>query len=103
MAGFTEAELKEWIENTVYEKGKFDINAIVSDMRSRYNGSKFSKDANERLYNPQMVISFLAKFSDRFIYPDEMADINVTSDYKKIANILAPLSHDDSDNIIWKY
>jgi hypothetical protein len=100
MAGFTEAELKGMIENTVYEKGKFDINAIVSDMRSWYNGSKFSKDANERLYNPQMVISFLAKFSDRFIYPDEMADINVTSDYKKIANILAPLSHDDSDNII---
>ena len=29
-----------------------------------------------------------------------MADINVTSDYKKISNILAPLSPEESDEII---
>ncbi|MCC6636347.1 MAG: AAA family ATPase [Ignavibacteriaceae bacterium] len=100
MAGFTESELRGMIENTIYEKGKFDLDTVISDMRSWYNGSKFSKDATERLYNPQMVITFLSAFSRNWKYPDEMADINVTSDYKKISNILAPLSHDDSDNII---
>jgi hypothetical protein len=82
------------------KEGKFDLDVVISDMRSWYNGSKFSKDATERLYNPQMVITFLSAFSRNWKYPDEMADINVTSDYKKISNILAPLSHDDSDNII---
>ncbi len=100
MAGFTESELRSMIENTIYEEGKFDIDTVLSDMRSWYNGSMFSKDAAEKLYNPQMVISFLAKFSDRFIYPDEMADINVTSDYKKIANILGLLPGEVSDSII---
>ncbi|NUM72329.1 MAG: AAA family ATPase, partial [Ignavibacteriaceae bacterium] len=89
MAGFTESELRGMLVNTVYEEGKFDIDTVVSDMRSWYNGSKFSADATERLYNPQMVISFLSEFGRNWKYPVEMADINVTSDYKKISNILA--------------
>ncbi len=100
MAGFTETELRGMIENTIYEEGKFDIDTVLSDMRSWYNGSKFSPDATGRLYNPQMVITFLSSFGNNFTYPREMADINVTSDYKKISNILAPLSFEESDEII---
>ncbi|MCA0389588.1 MAG: ATP-binding protein [Bacteroidetes bacterium] len=99
-AGFTESELWGMIENTIYEEGKFDIETVISDMRSWYNGSKFSSETTERLYNPQMVITFLSRFADNFKYPKEMADQNVTSDYKKISNILAPLSKDESDEII---
>ena len=100
MAGFTEVELKKLIEGTIYEEGKFDLNKVVTDMRSWYNGSKFSVAAPERLYNPQMVITFLSKFSERYQYPDEMADHNVTSDYKKISNILGYLPVEESDSII---
>jgi len=100
MAGFTEAELRSLIENTIFEEGKFDIETVITEMKSWYNGSKFSADATEGLYNPQMVISFLANFSTNFSYPREMADINVTSDYKKISNILAPLPTAESDEII---
>jgi len=100
MAGFTESELRGMLVNTIYEEGKFEIDTVVSDMRAWYNGSKFSPEVTERLYNPQMVISFLADFSRIFKYPGEMADHNVTSDYKKISNILAPLSNQESDEII---
>ncbi len=100
MAGFTEAELRGLIENTIYEEGKFDLDTVITDMRAWYNGSRFSADSSERLYNPQMVISFLSHFGDNFTYPREMADINVTSDYKKISNILKPLKQDTSDEII---
>ena len=99
MAGFTESELRGMIENTIYEEGKFDIDTVVTDMRAWYNGSKFSVESQERLYNPQMVISFLSRFSDNFTYPREMADINVTSDYKKISNILSLLPASESDSI----
>lgn len=47
-----------------------------------------------------MVITFLSRFSDGFRYPDEMADQNVTSDYKKISNILELLPAEASDSII---
>lgn len=100
MAGFTESELKGMLLNTIYEEGKFDIDTVIRDIRSWYNGSRFSMDAKDRLYNPQMVISFLARFSDDFRYPTEMADQNVTSDYKKIANILELLPAETSDPII---
>lgn len=100
MAGFTESELRGMIEGTIYEEGKFDIDTVVSDMRSWYNGSKFSSEASDRLYNPQMVVSFLSRFRDNFTYPREMADQNVTSDYKKIANILGLLPDEASDSII---
>ena len=100
MAGFTESELRGMIENTIYEEGKFDIDTVVSDMSAWYNGSRFSPDASDKLYNPQMVITFLSHFNSNLTYPREMADQNVTSDYKKIANILAPLSHEESDEII---
>jgi len=47
-----------------------------------------------------LVVSFLTKYSQKFEFPDSMADINVTSDYKKIANILRLLPKEDSDEII---
>jgi len=100
MAGFTEDELKGLITNTIYTDGKFDLELVLQDMRSWYNGSKFSPDTATKLYNPQMVISFLSEFGKNFSYPREMADINVTSDYKKIANILRFLPKEDSDEII---
>ncbi len=100
MAGFTEAELRGMIEGTIYEEGKFNIDTVVTDMRAWYNGSRFSREASEKLYNPQMVISFLSSFSRNFKYPDEMADINVTSDYKKISNILSLLPGEVSETII---
>lgn len=100
MAGFTESELRSMLENTIYEEGKFDLETVISDMRSWYNGSKFSEEATERLYNPQMVVSFLTRFAEKYRYPKTMADHNVTSDYTKIANILAPLQKEDADHII---
>ncbi len=100
LAGFTEDELRGMIEGTIHEEGNFVIDPVIADMRAWYNGSRFSREVNEKLYNPQMVITFLSAFSRNFKYPDEMADINVTSDYKKIANILKPLPGETSEEII---
>jgi hypothetical protein len=100
MTGFTEDELRGMIENTIFEEGKFDFEQVVDQMRLWYNGSRFSPDSSDRLFNPQMVISFLSAFGSDFKYPREMADINVTSDYKKISNILRFLPKEDSDEII---
>lgn len=100
MAGFSENELYGLIANTIYEEGKFDIDDVIVEMRAWYNGSLFSPDGGEKLYNPQMVVTFLSQFKEKFSYPREMADINVTSDFKKISNILSNLSKEDSDSII---
>lgn len=100
MAGFTEPELRELIVGTIYEDGKFDIDKLLTDMRAWFNGSRFSKKSNEKLYNPQLVLNFLSNFKNSWQYPDEITDNNVTSDWKKISNILIKLPKKERDSII---
>lgn len=100
LAGFTEPELKELILGTIYDEGKFDINKLLTDMRAWFNGSKFTRRDAERLYNPQLVLSFLSVFQTTMEYPEEITDNNVTSDWKKISNILMKLPQKDRDSII---
>lgn len=100
MAGFSEGDLKRLIEGTFYEKGKFDLKQLLVDMRTWFNGSRFSPDGGERLYNPQLVLSFLSNFKENYSYPKIITDNNVTSDWKKISNILGLLSQPESDDII---
>jgi hypothetical protein len=100
MAGFTEEELRGMIINTFYEEGSFDLDALITDMRLWYNGSRFSLKAKEKLYNPQMVISFLIEYQREFEYPFVMADKNVTSDYTKISKILQFLPKEEWNSLI---
>ncbi len=100
LAGFTETELKELILGTVHEEGKFDLDKLLLDMRAWFNGSRFTRSGGDRLYNPQLVLSFLSQFKDNYTYPPEITDNNVTSDWKKISNILAKLPKSDRDSIV---
>lgn len=100
LAGFTETEIRGLITNTLDEKANFDLDLIILDMRNWYHGSRFSPEGGDKLYNPQMVISFISDFSLKYTYPERMIDINVTSDFKKIANILRVLNKEDRDSII---
>jgi len=100
LAGFTETELKELIVGTIHEEGKFDLNNLLTDMRALFNGSRFSPDGGGKLYNPQLVLSFLASFENNFTYPKFITDNNVTSDWKKISNILMKLPQKERNSII---
>ncbi len=100
LAGFTELDIQNMISSTILMPGGFDAGSIINDMRDWYNGSCFSFRAGKKIYNPQLVITFLSSFSRELRYPDEMADQNVTSDFKKIANILSPLPEDLNDSIV---
>ncbi len=100
LAGFTETELRELILGTIHEEGNFDLDKLLLDMRAWFNGSRFSKRSQEKLYNPQLVLSFLSAFQKRFEYPEEITDNNVTSDWKKISNILSKLPKSDRDSIV---
>lgn len=100
LAGFTEAELTGLIEGTICGDGECDIQSVVKELRHWYNGSRFTPEAGPQLYNPQMVITFLAKFSGSYKFPQEMADINVTSDYKKVSAIVELLPSEERESLI---
>lgn len=100
MAGFTRLELEELVLNTLWEEGKFDLDQVLNDMRHWFNGSRFSPDGEEKIYNPQLAVNFLSDFSARFEYPRNFIDVNVVSDFRKISGILAPLPAEKRDKLI---
>jgi len=60
---------------------------MMTDLRKLYNGSLFSTRAKERMYNSNMVLYFMSKYLPSKIYPEELIDTNIASDYSKIKNI----------------
>ncbi|GJQ32433.1 MAG: hypothetical protein HBSAPP04_12720 [Ignavibacteriaceae bacterium] len=100
MAGFTRLELEELVRNTLWEEEKFNLDQVLDDMRHWFNGSRFSPDGEEKIYNPQLAVNFLSDFSARFEYPRNFIDVNVVSDFRKISGILAPLPAEKRDKLI---
>jgi hypothetical protein len=102
MAGFSETEVRELIDGTCSTEEAPDLEALISDIRDWYNGSRFSIDVEERLYNPQMLINFLDYFYSKGKYPAEMYDPSISSDYSKIRKQLNILDEEESFAILNK-
>lgn len=100
MAGFTEEEVRQLISGTMDLAGKFDFEQVVSDIRDWYNGSRFSVDTEEKLYNPQLLVNFLTSLYYNGKYPSDMYDPSVSSDYSKLKKQLNLLSSEESGQII---
>jgi len=100
MAGFTEEEVRQLISGTMDLEGKFDFEQVVSDIRDWYNGSRFSVDTEEKLYNPQLLVNFLTSLYFNGKYPSDMYDPSVSSDYSKIKKQMNLISSEESGQII---
>ncbi|MCK6605226.1 MAG: ATP-binding protein [Ignavibacteriaceae bacterium] len=100
LAGFTESELKNLISETLPDDVSIISEGIYEELRFWYNGSRFSGDADQKLYNPQMIIGYLNNYYLSGQKPDQMTDPNVVSDYRKIASVLEFLPFEQSDELI---
>ena len=87
MMGFTEAEVTEILRGI--EVDAANLPTVLADMRQWYNGYLFNPRAETRLYNPDMVLYFASEYSRNGIYPDELLDVNVASDYGKVRNLFS--------------
>lgn len=72
-------------------------------MEKYYNGYKFSEDAADKIYNPDMSLYFLKHLFSEKRYPKNMIDDNVKTDYGRI-NQLALNFEDENilNNILFK-
>jgi hypothetical protein len=91
--GFTQNEVEDMMnyywnfikdipENTEEKKLQ-----ALKDMKTFYNGYLFNEEFKERVYNPDMVLHFMDSFQNG-VYPRNMIDMNVRSDYGKIQRII---------------
>jgi hypothetical protein len=86
MMGFTEQETTDMLSFAGVAEA--DMPGIIRDLRDWYNGYCFNPDAPHRLYNPEMVIYFANHYEQYKVYPEELLDENIASDYNKLQRML---------------
>ena len=89
MLGFTEKEARRVLNiyYTAGEMGEHPDDALAT-MRRWYNGYRFATDATEDVYNPYMVLYYVAESLVRSGPPSKLIDDNVRVDYGKLRHLL---------------
>jgi hypothetical protein len=85
--GFTHRETEAMIQPLVEACG-LDKQEMMRTLGDWYNGYRFSSRADEKVFNPDMVLYFLDSFDrETCRYPEQMLDNNIASDYGKIMRL----------------
>jgi len=86
MFGFTAQEVEQLICLSLLDVSS---ESVMKDIKKMYNGYLFSRYADERIYNPDMVLYYLNEFLENNEQPNELIDTNISSDYGKIKKLFA--------------
>ncbi|MFM7202630.1 MAG: AAA family ATPase, partial [Myxococcota bacterium] len=89
MCGFTEAEVSSLLEPRLAELGALHrLDELMEILRFYFNGYGFSRDAIERIFNPDMVLYFLRELKTLDSLPPYMLDENLRMDYGKLRALM---------------
>ena len=90
MAGLTHEELSEIIDGTVdfSELNGLTKEKLLQVMESRYGGYAFSFQACERIFNPDMCLSFLKELTSAKAMPESLLTESAGADTVRLEAIL---------------
>ena len=100
MMGFTKDELIKIMDSQEIDKEKQE--ELLPIMKENYDGYRFSKDVETKLYNSNMCLYFLNYYMSFGKIPGELVDTNIASDYSKIGNMLRLCRNENRLDIIEK-
>ncbi|MCP4609744.1 MAG: AAA family ATPase [Planctomycetes bacterium] len=85
--GFTRQEVINMISPLV-DLCELDKSEVMATLSTWYNGYLFSSRAEDKVYNPDMILYFIYSFdTDECRFPEQMLDDNIASDYGKIMRL----------------
>ncbi len=94
LAGFTRADTERAVDEFLAARprlaaipGLADRETLLDVLEEHYNGYRFSEDAEERVFNSDMVLYFLQELDGRGRYPRTMLDRNVRTEYSHLQRI----------------
>ncbi|MCB0063740.1 MAG: AAA family ATPase [Caldilineaceae bacterium] len=89
LCGFTQAEVTALLAAVVENQGlpAQQIAEAHNLMRTYYNGSLFSDEGGEHIYNPTSTFYFLDYLQRTGRYPRKLLDSNLAPDHEKIAYV----------------
>ncbi len=100
MMGFTRDELIKIMSSQEIDKEEQE--KLLPIMEENYDGYRFSKDVETKLYNSNMCLYFLNFYIAFGKIPEELVDTNIASDYSKIGNMLRLCRNENRLDIIEK-
>ena len=100
MMGFTRDELIKIMSSQEIDKEEQE--KLLPIMEENYDGYRFSKDVETKLYNSNMCLYFLNSYIAFGKIPEELVDTNIASDYSKIGNMLRLCRNENRLDIIEK-
>lgn len=100
MMGFTTKELITMMEDLEIKEA--EQKEILPIMKENYDGYKFSNDGKEKIYNSNMCLFFLNRYLEEGRIPTQLIDVNIASDYSKLAGMLDLCKGEERENIIEK-
>lgn len=85
LLGFKEAEVIDILQKVGATAA--NMPELIADLKAWYNGYLFNKEAEERLYNPDMIMYFASNYEKKQRYPMTMLDANIATDYNKVRQV----------------
>ncbi len=94
LAGFTREDTERAVDELLAARPELtaipevrDRDRLLSVLREHYNGYRFTDDAEERVFNSDMVLYFLRELAERRRFPQNMLDRNVRTEYGHLQRI----------------
>jgi hypothetical protein len=94
LAGFTRADVERAVDEFLAARPALATSPALSDraalldtLERYYDGYRFSEDAAERVFNPEMVLYFLSELTRKRRHPSNMLDPNVRTEYRHLSRI----------------
>ncbi|MBK9259830.1 MAG: AAA family ATPase [Polyangiaceae bacterium] len=96
LAGFTRADVERALDELLASRpalttidGIEDRSTLMAVLDEHYDGYRFCEDAEESIFNSNLVLYFLRELSVRGRYPRRLLDPNARTDYKKLHSLWA--------------
>ncbi|MGB0840558.1 MAG: AAA family ATPase, partial [Chitinophagales bacterium] len=100
MLGFTRNEVQQMMLNVGVTADK--LATVMVDVKQWYNGYRFSEEAEQQIYNPNMVLHFARDYAKRGKYPKQLLDANIATDYRKISRLFGVGNRMENEKMLEK-
>ncbi len=87
MLGFTQEEVRHLFQQAFSDLPPETFETILPDLLAYYNGYLFNEDAENRLFNSDMVLYYLTSYRKYHEPPKDLIDTNISSDYAKLRRL----------------
>ena len=85
LMGFKQAEVVYILQKVGAPEAEIPV--LLADLKAWYDGYLFHDEAEEPLYNSDMIMYFASHYEKRKQYPRKMLDANIATDYYKVKKI----------------